>query len=575
MICNLCIVRIKLARRPQLSAYMSRIVFFTSCTISFGLALSLCLAYGSQVSGLHAQEMESSTRIERPEIAVPAFGLLRRYHSSVSLQSVDASIALRMAEGLSEIDAIVETGDEFGVNLQPKVLDPTVPGLIPIPCLLIVSKSGQRGRQGALVLVESRSSDQLQVYDFQSGKGRRFIRYADLQFVWSGDAIVLSIGQSSPHTTKFLFATVVLGIGMGILCWRRPFIRRALRGCLIALFLIMTTGCFSGGNASPPVSTSPFRSLKGAVVDLGELEGDELNQVEFKLPLEVDHPTSITLTGVRGNCTCLQLGEAVIGTTYGPGDQFSVAGILRLDGKIGEDMLILQIHALDENKAPVPVTKVGIRFFVNPRPVSDVDRLVLTAFCDETELAGNVSLIMLRKKEHRPLDVDFRRCTLGGLTMRVLDSQLGLAMEGSDIVRDVIKLEFRLDRSGASTLPSEILLAAVDNDHTLRVSVETRILPPLESEPSSLFLGVLSPGEEVEKRIRIEDRAARGIDLSSVFIREEIAGASLISVDVDGTTGYLKVGFSPSGPVGRGSGTLVLSIGTSDQVAIPISWVIK
>ena len=207
--------------------------------------------------------------------------------------------------------------------------------------------------------------------------------------------------------------------------------------------------------------------------------------------------------------------------------------------------------------------------------MSDVDRLVLTAFCDETELAGNVSLIMLRKKEHRPLDVDFRRCTLGGLTMRVLDSQLGLAMEGSDIVRDVIKLEFRLDRSGASTLPSEILLAAVDNDHTLRVSVETRILPPLESEPSSLFLGVLSPGEEVEKRIRIEDRAARGIDLSSVFIREEIAGASLISVDVDGTTGYLKVGFSPSGPVGRGSGTLVLSIGTSDQVAIPISWVIK
>ncbi|MCA9106301.1 MAG: hypothetical protein KDA83_12790 [Planctomycetales bacterium] len=341
------------------------------------------------------------------------------------------------------------------------------------------------------------------------------------------------------------------------------------------MFVPMMVGCFRGGESSLSSSVAPLHSLRGAVIDLGELEGNELNQVGFTLPLRVDHPSPITLTEIRGNCSCLQLGESVVGGTYSKGDTLLVSGILKLDGKIGEDFLILQLHAKDTAEVSVPVTKVGIRFVVKPKPVSDVDRLVLTSFSDEAELVGNVSLIMIRGREYSPLEVDVDRCSLGGLTMSVLDSQRGLPVEGSEVVRDVVRLEFRCKNDAAITLPAEILVAAVDYDHVLKLFVEAHNLPPLECKPSGLFLGTLSPGEVVEKRIRIEDRAGRGVDLSEIRVDEANAGVSLISVDVNGTTANVQLSFSPNGPVGRGSTTVVLIIGSSEQVAIPISWLIK
>lgn len=515
----------------------------------------------------------------RPELSVPLYSIVRRYEPGVSLGQLDRWILHEVGEGRDEAMALVAAGAKASATLLPVMLDPTRPRSIPIPSLLIVPKTAQRGRDGALLLVDARAADQLQIYDFQSGKGRGYLPFSDLPIIWSGDAIVVQDRAGVWMGWWVATTGLFLVIAARAVAWFRDERVRAPRATPAVTIVIplaaafLSCGCRQANDHEDTLSRLPVSSIHGAVLDLGTLKGDDSDQCDFSMGLRVDHPAPVRIDRLPGNCSCLTLGENLAGTVRQPREQFKLTGRLRLDGKIGEHLLILQMQTSGLDGNSLTQSKFGLRFVVHPRPMVDVERLVLCRFEGDSDWRGRLSMILHRLPEHPPLKLDLHRSSHGLLTVSCPVQQTGLAMEGSRVLRDLMELEFAT--KSIDCLPARLQLAAVGYERTVEVPLTTEVQQPLVSEPASLFLGIVESGKPVEKSVRLEDRAKRGVDLKRIELAAGCADAKLVSTSLESTTATARILFRPAGMPGRGAGEVVLELGGVANVRIPVTWVIR
>jgi hypothetical protein len=547
-------------------------------------------------NGLHqTSETSSSGEVIPIEISRATYGLLRRFSQKADLQEIDNMLCENLTSGKDVFTAIKETANAYGVSIQQ--LNLPKPELIIVPSLLIVSNTGKPGQDGVLLLVEGVASNQLQIYDFRSGKGRGYIHFADLALFWNGDSIVAQrdINLNNGHHYFLWFLVSIIGISLmfvsGALVWPQLDSIKNWFGFFFICLLITASGCDRSKLDNPKVGSSevgsilteenlfrnyqsPLRSAQGAILDLGVL-GKEGSVAEFSVPVTVIHPKAIKVNRILGNCSCLEVGTDVVGKEFSSAETFEIAGKISLDGIVGEDLLILQIFT-GEGGMELPVFKFGIRFTVYPTPRVHVNSIALSGYEKDESLTGEINIFMVRRKSDPLLKFDIINSQLNDFQVEVKNQEI-TSIEGSDLLRDTLNLSIGLLKERESGKSNDrLILRFIETEKVIDLPVTTSVLSEFIVRPPSLFLGLIKAGTPISKEIEISHHD-QNLSLTENISLADQSDTSWVKIThVSTSNGSIKVGleFETGLEAGRKEKEVTLKLENHGLISIPTSWVI-
>jgi len=532
----------------------------------------LCCEAGT----VDSQSDHHASRIEHMEFAGPLYGLLRKYNDSMTLADIDQKIGFEMVqtEKGSEIEVMRRVANSYQVRMKYYRLDPAVPSKVPIPCLLIVSRTGKIGMDGVFVLVEAIGSDSFQVYDFRPGKGRGFLSFRDLDLVWAGDVVTVA---TSPITKIgwVLLLLVLLFVPIVAYQLRKKLTAnstgRSVIGLHIFVAVLVTFGCNSSLEQS---KINPVVPESGNWLILGEVGSRSDEPVAFTVPVRVNPDFPIRVSRLLGDCSCLLFEDEFKGRLYHPDEIIELRGKLDLSGKVGEEVQIIELIVEGETGEPLPSLKTGIRYFVKPEAVPSAERVKLSGVSTAKELTGTLNIYLVRRQYHPKLVLAEQTFLENDVQISVVDSGEAIPFDSyGEVVRDVVKLELTLPHDKSDQFKTVSI--HFDGYRSINVDIETQWLSTFEATPDRFFLGILNKNQNVVKSFAVKRRPMlEAGDWSPVIqVRgnsievTKIAEISDQEVHVDF---QVAIGEIP----GRVEESLLIQLG-NDQVEVPISWVVK
>jgi len=544
-------------------------------------ATLLCANFAccTEISFIDSSKDQHPGRMKHMEFAGPLYGLLRKYDDTITLAEIDQKITTELVQTPkgSEIEAMIRVARNYKVQLKSCRIEPRTPGEIPAPCLIIVSETGKIGRDGLFILVESIGPDSFQVYDFRPGKGRGFLPFRELDFVWAGDVVMVTTSAVTTSAiataTWLLFLLIFLGIRV-ITSLTTKKENRKLNGQSAIGVCLLVCALFSFGcNSSMEQSQrEPVVPQNGPWLNLGDVGSRSSEPVDFVVPVRVNPDFPIRVSRLLGNCTCLLFEDEFKGRLYQPGDVIELRGKLDLSGKVGEEAQFIEVVVESETGEVLPSVKIGIRYFVKPEPVLSSKRVKLSGGAAAKELTGTLNVYLVRRQNHPKLALAEQTLLDKNIKIAIAGVEEAIPFDGhNEVVRDVIKLKLALPHDKVDRAKTVSIHFA--DYGSIDVDIDTERISPFEAIPSHFFLGMLNKNQRVVKCLTI--RQQETLDDWQPLI--QVRGNSIEIIKLSKVTDQeVQVDFQVSvGEMpGRVEQSLVVQF-AEEVLEVPVSWIVK
>ena len=526
--------------------------------------------------------MNKLESIKRMEISGPLFGLLRKFQPSLNLRDIDNEIVRAISEGVEELTAMQSVSRLHKLNLKTvRLMDPS-PSRVPIPSLLLVSRIGRSGQQGVFVLVEAVGDNSFQVFDFQSGKGRGFLSFSDLPIIWSGDVLYISTETATiSRLLEFVFVGLSLFV-LTVIFWQRFRSKRRSLEVISLCYLCLSvfSGCGESHSATESDSNKqvPFAINGPSIIELGQVSRRDENIINFDFSLTVTNKHPIRVSSLLGNCSCLLIESGVVGKKFNFGDSINVQGKLDLNGKVGEEMLIIQIFGETEDNSAFDPVKIGLRYFVEPEPKLSMNLLELSGLSGKPSVEGHLAAYMVRKSNQPPLALDRIKSPNDFVRLKRVSELETVELEGSNLVKD--KLEITLIANSDQEFNKEqIHFFFKSFDRPINVDVLKKTIPGIAASPSRFFLGTLNLDESRSKQIELTCTPGAVSVGDPVAVSVSGEETRIVSTNWEQNEIHIKFETTCDGKSepGRHENVVQIKVGDldSNSISIPVAWITK
>lgn len=354
-------------------------------------------------------------------------------------------------------------------------------------------------------------------------------------------------------TTIWMFGGVVVLVGAAFAAVPEPWVKHIIRVAWIETLLPQRSSTLTRGQMrsialAKSANSSAFADTKLFVpkeVDVGRLR---VNQpVKFKFAVKNSSTEEIAITRIKTSCPCAAV-KLEGDMTLEAGGERIMTGTINFGSDLGRDETRVVITYQDKRQQ-VGETVVPIRGKVIAAAVLNQASLDFGAI---DMSAGPQALIVKAKRGNSGEEWD---------SIRATSTDAHVVVASSNNSADVWQVAVQLSPSGLpiSTFRGAVTLQLLHHDTPLPNEIELpitgRITGPIRASPGFIYLGVVSPGQRVERLVSFSSSV---VDLRELEVEGQPEGVEAKFTNLASGSAKLSVSVVPGRQVNTFSQTLSL-----------------
>lgn len=476
--------------------------------------------------------------------------LLRCAGKPVSLHELDQAFRSRhppfdsTAVSAQQIQEVVTS---YGLPSEVVRYQGPAPGQVRPPCILYFRAgrwpNAPSAQVGHFVTLVDRVGEESVVLDWSPtfGSPVRRVTDATLRRHWDGEAIVLRQDSRRWVGLAALATIVAAALASQRLTWR-----------ITAFCVPLLIGGCSCAPADRPMSETAIPTLAFAepMAKLGVLSPAVSATHEFSFQVWNDGP--VTIRAIDASCGCTVPDKRLIGTLLQPGSLHRLAVTVRPDGEAMNSTRTLRIRT--EPQSPAPLV-IAVNYARRDPPQLSVRHLRVVCRPDE-RAEGQVTITHRRREDQPAVALDLVRSRFGDFSVAEIKTESATVPRHA-VLEGLLAVETTTVTLRANQVwpfgrrDGEMRLAFDDGtSQTLPTRIE--VPHPIALSSDSLFVGVLKPGQVVQKKVHV--RLAPELPASRLAAR----GSGVVSAEVAGA--FLIATIRAPAETGRFSGEIVVTL---------------
>lgn len=421
----------------------------------------------------------------------------------------------------------------FGVELESRRFRPSDLALLPSPAVLLLKDQNRADTTGHFVTLLRHDLNTVVIADWKRGVGIYVVRVPCDIIVrdWTGVALIANSDSTHPQTAWLvLMALVTVGIVSRTL-WKHGIRPPSMdqTGPKFGGILVAATVCLSvlcGCSQTPQSTPKVFLRFENPSLQLGRQEVGQ--RLSCRFPFRVEYGGKVRIKSLTSSCGCTNVTNDIVGRELSAGQAAEIVLEYTVPGIPGAQSAFARLET--EPASPFPIV-IAIHCEPKLAPVSSVKTLQIEGRVFQP-VSGKLVFTHRRGIREPALQLDRRQSQLSDFVFDKIESDsekvITNTVTGEREIVDRTTIWLKSLNGYSFGEHQGILRIAWSDSSTTEIPWVVRIPYPFEFSSRHLFVGVVRPGSNWEKRLRLRqgssvDRVAK-FDVVGVDARMESIG---------------------------------------------------